>query len=119
MRIKKIHLRNNFKRFKDLTIELGENPRKIIALVGGNGCGKSSVFDGMMLLQNSHHQIGRYGSGDSRFYSMIGENYQPRQGIDIIFDKGDITIKYMEKNQRVAYKQQYLVLEVRTVITVI
>ena len=35
----------NFKRFDDLTINLGDSPRKIIAMVGPNGCGKSSVFD--------------------------------------------------------------------------
>lgn len=44
MRIKKIHLKN-FKRFDNLTIDLGNDPKKIIALVGPNGCGKSSVFD--------------------------------------------------------------------------
>lgn len=44
MRIKKIRLKA-FKRFDDLTIDLGTNPRKIVALVGPNGCGKSSIFD--------------------------------------------------------------------------
>lgn len=44
MKIKTVRLRN-FKRFDDLTITLGNSPRKIIALVGPNGCGKSSVFD--------------------------------------------------------------------------
>jgi AAA15 family ATPase/GTPase len=44
MRIKKIQLKE-FKRFDDLTIDLGVNPKKIIAIVGPNGCGKSSIFD--------------------------------------------------------------------------
>ncbi|MGA3052199.1 MAG: AAA family ATPase [Chitinispirillaceae bacterium] len=44
MRIKKVILKE-FKRFDDLTIDLGENPKKIVALVGPNGCGKSSIFD--------------------------------------------------------------------------
>ncbi|MCF7834123.1 MAG: ATP-binding protein [Candidatus Pacebacteria bacterium] len=44
MKIKKIQL-INFKRFDDLTIDLGNMPKKIIALVGPNGSGKSSVFD--------------------------------------------------------------------------
>lgn len=44
MRLKKIQL-TKFKRFDDLTIELGDNPKKIIALVWPNGCGKSSVID--------------------------------------------------------------------------
>lgn len=44
MRVKKLQL-IKFKRFTDLTIDLGTDPAKIIALVGPNGCGKSSVFD--------------------------------------------------------------------------
>ncbi len=44
MRIKRLRLKA-FKRFDDLTIDLGENPARIVALVGPNGCGKSSVFD--------------------------------------------------------------------------
>jgi predicted ATP-dependent endonuclease of OLD family len=44
MRLRTVHLKD-FKRFDDLTIELGDSPAKVIALVGPNGCGKSSVFD--------------------------------------------------------------------------
>ncbi|MCE9508476.1 MAG: ATP-binding protein [Alphaproteobacteria bacterium] len=44
MKIKKVILKG-FKRFHDLTIDLGENPKKVIALVGPNGSGKSSIFD--------------------------------------------------------------------------
>jgi len=44
VKLKTIRLKQ-FKRFDDLTIELGDNPKKIIALVGPNGCGKSSIFD--------------------------------------------------------------------------
>lgn len=44
MKIKKIILKD-FKRFDNLTINLGDNPKKIVALIGPNGCGKSSVFD--------------------------------------------------------------------------
>lgn len=47
MKIKKIHL-NKYKRFHNLTIDLGDNPRRIVALVGPNGCGKSSIFDAML-----------------------------------------------------------------------
>lgn len=58
MRIKNIQLKN-FKRFDDLTIDLGEKPAKIIALVGPNGCGKSSIFDAFELTtknyKGSHH----------------------------------------------------------------
>lgn len=44
MKIKRVRLKD-FKRFDDLTIELGDSPARIVALVGPNGCGKSSVFD--------------------------------------------------------------------------
>ena len=44
MKIKSVRLKH-FKRFDDLTINIGDNPKKIIALVGPNGCGKSSIFD--------------------------------------------------------------------------
>lgn len=44
MRVRQLRLKG-FKRFDDLTIELGEQPARIVALVGPNGCGKSSVFD--------------------------------------------------------------------------
>lgn len=46
MRVKNINLKD-FKRFNDLTIDLGNDPKKIVALVGPNGSGKSSVFDGL------------------------------------------------------------------------
>lgn len=47
MKIKTLHL-NGYKRFCDLKIDLGDNPKRIVALVGPNGCGKSSIFDGML-----------------------------------------------------------------------
>lgn len=44
MRIKTVKLKD-FKRFDDLTIDLGDDPKKVVALVGPNGSGKSSIFD--------------------------------------------------------------------------
>ncbi len=44
MKIKRITLKG-FKRFDDLIIDLGDSPPRIVALVGPNGCGKSSIFD--------------------------------------------------------------------------
>ena len=68
MRVKKVVLKK-FKRFDDLTINLGDTPKKIVALVGPNGCGKSGVFDGFLMLQNSYASIGSFGRKDPLFYS--------------------------------------------------
>lgn len=60
MKIKKLHFKK-YKRFSDLTIDLGETPKRIIALVGPNGCGKSSVFDAMLFHNNAYNRIGNTG----------------------------------------------------------
>ena len=65
MRLKKIQLKE-FKRFDDLTIELGDDPKKIIAIVGPNGCGKSSIFDAFEEKKKDFWNLGNEGSG---FYS--------------------------------------------------
>ncbi len=88
MRIKKIRLKNGYKRFKDLTIDLGESPSKIIALVGPNGCGKSSVFDGMLFLSNAHEQIGQHGTKGAKYHSMEGLAGYGSENIEIDFDGG-------------------------------
>ena len=74
MLIRSIRLKNGYKRFKDLTIDLGDNPSRIVALVGPNGCGKSSVFDGMLFLQNAYSHVGNTGVQDYRYHS---QNEQP------------------------------------------
>lgn len=70
MRIKKIQLKNGYKRFFDLTIDLGEDPKRIIALVGPNGCGKSSVLDGLLFHANAYNQIGNQGGKNYEYHSM-------------------------------------------------
>jgi len=58
MRIKTIQLKD-FKRFNDLTINLGDTPKRIVALVGPNGSGKSSVFDGLETFSTDERDKGR------------------------------------------------------------
>lgn len=49
----------DYKRFHDLTIDLGNTPKRIVALVGPNGCGKSSVFDAMLFVSNAYGKRSR------------------------------------------------------------
>ncbi len=91
MKIKKIQFKNGYKRFKDLIINLGETPSKIIALVGPNGCGKSSVFDGMLYLNNAHEAVGQFGQKDFKFHSMEGIANYNYQNIEITFDSGNFS----------------------------
>ena len=97
MRVKTVKL-VEFKRFDDLTIELGPNPKKIVALVGPNGCGKSSIFDGF------EQQLKRwrdYGSEGVEFYSKSffyddnrrSEQYNAQEAVDVTFDSGSLNRK--------------------------
>lgn len=69
MFIKKIKL-DGYKRFKSLTIDLGDDPKRIVALVGPNGCGKSSVFDGLLYHHNSYNRIGNKENKDFHYHSI-------------------------------------------------
>ncbi len=98
MRIKKIRLKE-YKRFHDLTIDLGEKPKRIIALIGPNGCGKSSVFDGILYYNNVHQQIGNKGYKDSSYHSMTQSNDFNWQNIEIEFIEGSYDSKSNERQK--------------------
>jgi len=87
MRITKVRLKNGYKRFHDLTIDLGKTPARIVALVGPNGCGKSSVLDGLLHHANAHGQIGNGSIRDHSYHSMTGEN-SSYQNVEIEFVTG-------------------------------
>lgn len=90
MRIKKIQLKNGYKRFKDLTIDLGDNPARIVVLVGPNGCGKSSVLDGMLSLHNWNGRLGStQGKESSYFLQDNTARFEAYNFIQILFDEGD------------------------------
>lgn len=57
MRVRKVRL-TQFKRFDDLAIDLGDSPRKLVALVGPNGCGKSSIFDAFEVQMKNYRNRG-------------------------------------------------------------
>ena len=88
MRIKRLQLKNGYKRFHDLTIDLGESPKRIVALVGPNGCGKSSVLDGMLFHNAAYHHVGNLGARTSEYHSMNARN----------ITNEDILIEFVEGN---------------------
>ncbi|MCD7710111.1 MAG: AAA family ATPase, partial [Porphyromonadaceae bacterium] len=64
MKIREIKL-NKFKRFTDLTITGIPETAKLIILVGPNGCGKTSVFEG---LNHWYNYKGFNQRGDKDYY---------------------------------------------------
>src|SRR4051812_41788300 len=88
MRIKKVRLKNGYKRFRDLTIDLGESPARIVALVGPNGCGKSSVLDGLLYHQHAHSFIGNTGRRDYSYHSMDAKTDFDFQNVEIALVDG-------------------------------
>jgi len=87
MKIKKIHLLR-YKRFADLTIDLGECPKRIVALVGPNGCGKSSVFDALLFLNNAYDRIGNSGAKQLSYHTLGSVPNYGYENIDVQFDQG-------------------------------
>lgn len=100
MKLKIVRLKK-FKRFDDLTINLGKNPKKIVALVGPNGCGKSSVFDAFMERQRdfratkdrpesyffSKSWFAKDESINSQSYNKQEAVYLEKENGDRVFDK--------------------------------
>jgi len=77
VRIKKVQL-INFKRFDDLTIDLSDSPKKVIALVGPNGSGKSSVFDAFEEEMKNHRTYHR-ASEEPSFFSKLFFSRDPKK----------------------------------------
>ena len=98
MFIKKLKL-NGYKRFKSLTIDLGEHPKRIVALVGPNGCGKSSVFDGMLFHCEAYGQLGNKGSKDFHYHSIDQIPSYSYQQVEIEFTDGSFQLVWDKKNK--------------------
>lgn len=88
MKIRRVRYKNGYKRFRDLTIDLGDNPARIVALVGPNGCGKSSVLDGMLYRHSVHGRLGNSGQRDYTYHSMDAQPSYDYQNVEIEFLTG-------------------------------
>ena len=82
MRLKKITM-EKFKRFDNLTVDLGDEPKKIVAIIGPNGCGKSSIFDAFEK-KMAEIRGSLFGGDSSSFYSksMFYREKERRKSID-------------------------------------
>lgn len=99
MRVRKVQLKNGYKRFHDLTIDLGSDPKRIIALVGPNGCGKSSVLDGLLYINNVHGTLGNQGQKDHNYHSMTQTPNYDWQNIIVDFTTSNFQTVRREKQQ--------------------
>lgn len=88
MKIKKLQIKD-YKRFHDLTIDLGDTPNRIVALVGPNGCGKSSVFDAILFHINAYGTIGNSGTKDYTYHSLKSDPTFNWESIVIDFETGN------------------------------
>lgn len=88
MKISKVKIKD-FKRFKDLTLDLGNTPAKIIALVGTNGCGKSSVLDAFIACgKNCGGRIRDFNTPEI-FYRTDNRNVSQLISIDYLDNDGN------------------------------
>jgi predicted ATPase len=100
MRLRKVRLKNGYKRFRDLTIDLGDNPARIVALVGPNGCGKSSVLDGLLFRAKANVQLGVHSERDHTYHSMDNLPSYDWQNIEIDFIDRNYSLEAEERRKR-------------------
>jgi hypothetical protein len=98
MLITKLRLKNGYKRFHDLTIDLGETPARIVALVGPNGCGKSSVLDGLLYHASAHERVGASQNREPSYHSMTGVDTLTHHDVQIEFTVGNYAQVRQAKN---------------------
>lgn len=123
MFIAKLRLKNGYKRFHDLTIDLGETPARIVALVGPNGCGKSSVLDGLLYHAKAYQPVGEGSNRDQNYHSMTGANTLTWQDVEIQFTTGDFSeVRRLKKTNTIfsfrspyRYNSQLKILETKAV----
>jgi predicted ATPase len=86
MKIKSVRLKN-FKRFTDLLIHNIPSTARLVVVVGPNGCGKSSLFDG--LLQWYRHSAGFGGGGEEAYFRKDSQYpYVWNQSVEVALHQG-------------------------------
>lgn len=99
MKLKKLTLRK-YKRFHDLTIDLGEEPKRMVAFVGPNGCGKSSVFDALLYHACAYGDyIGNSGHKDYKYHSLEQKPSYNYKAINIKFVEGSYEDVHKKKQK--------------------
>ena len=116
MRVQTVKL-VGFKRFDDLTIDLGPNPKKIVAMVGPNGCGKSSVFDGFVRqIQSGSSAENEDFYSKSRFYDDNPQNEQYKtQKVNVTFAQENIYAKGLYFRTSYRYTPKINVNQIRSI----
>ena len=99
MKIESIHLKD-FKRFKNLTISGLPESAKLIVLVGPNGCGKSSVFDGIYG-KTQYNATNSYGGIDGRYYDRRPEHSDFHHAIDSV----DVTFHNKQPDNQTEWRK--------------
>ena len=102
MKIKSIHL-TNFKRFTNLEIANIPETCKLVILIGPNGCGKSSLFDGLLTWYSA---IGNFGNHGDEKYSRksveVDFNWQNSVAVQFYGDvqptKGSLYVRSAYRN---------------------
>lgn len=92
MFVKKLQF-HNFKRFSDLTIDLSEleKPPKLVLMIGSNGSGKSSLFDGFEALSAPIKEGGKF-NYDGSLLSYYSKNQSDSFGVLLSSDIGETNI---------------------------
>ena len=94
MHISSLELKN-FKRFTDLRIDLSQldPPPKLVLLIGANGSGKSSVFDGFNILTSLVDPSRDPNPPRSSYYSKNNQDYtvkmRAKDDKEWVFEKGE------------------------------
>jgi len=68
-----------------------------VALVGPNGCGKSSVLDGLLFHASAHGQVGVNTGRDSNYHSMTDVRPVTWQDVEIQFTTGNFSSVHQGK----------------------